>query len=218
MAENTLEIEGISQQIKKLEKMMASDPRMRENIQYAIRKVLSKVAANLRRDARSGLAMTSDLRKAYKAVRYSVYKRLLGGNVNILQRQRAGAPVTFPKQLKGLPRRGGNRWGRSARTIALESYEGMDRGFILRFLNAGTVDRAIKGYTDKGGDYHYLRSGSVSHIVRNKRGKMSSHYLGGNRGSIAARDWFGRASQDELKGIADNLQNMIDDIIDGLIV
>ena len=42
---------------------------------------------------------------------------------------------------------------RSDRTAALEGYQGADRGFILRFINAGTVDRQPR-YGNRG----YLRA------------------------------------------------------------
>ena len=175
------EIEGISEQIKQLNQLMTTNPYMRKQIQSAVRHVLAEVKKKLSADAQSGLQMQSDPRKAYKAVRYAVYKRLLGGQVNILARNKAGSPTNYQKPRKGLPKRGGNRWGRSDRTIALESYSGEDRGFILRFLNAGTVDRTIRTYTDVNGDRHVLRSGGKT--INLKR----SSWRGGNRGRIGHR-------------------------------
>ena len=203
MAAKDFEREGFEEQRKQLERMMTTDPRMRENVQTAIRKVLLKVRKALSANAQTGLQMDSDPRHAYKAVRTAVYRRILGGQVNILARKKAGKETQFRKGRKGLPKRGGNRWGRSDRTIALEGYEGMDRGFILRFLNAGATDRKIHSFTSKlDNDRHNLR-----HAVK-----------GGNRGSISPRNWFGSASQKELEGVSDELQKYIDDIIDGLVV
>ena len=217
MAVKDFEIEGFEKQKKQLERLMTTDPRMRELVQLAIRKVLTKVRKALSANAQSGLQMDSDPRHAYKAVRSAVYKRILGGNINILSRRRAGQPTNYQKPRKGLPKRGGNRWGRSDRTVNLEGYEGMDRGFILRFLNAGTFDRAINSYTDKNGHRHSLRSGNVTHLTLNKRGRVKYYFRGGNRGSIASRNWFGQASQHELMYESEQLQNLIDDIIDGLV-
>ena len=210
MAAKDFELEGFEEQRKQLERMMTTDPRMRENVQTAIRKVLLKVRKALSANAQTGLQMDSDPRHAYKAVRTAVYRRILGGQVNILARKKAGKETQFRKGRKGLPKRGGNRWGRSDRTIALEGYEGMDRGFILRFLNAGTDDRMITSFTDKNGERHTLRSGSTSNI--------KTHATGGNRGSISARNWFGSASQKELEGVSAEFQKYIDDIIDGLVL
>ena len=210
MAANTIELEGISQQMKKLERLMTTDRRMRDNIQTAIRRVLKEVRKRLSADAQQGLGMESDPRKAYKAVRYAVYKRILGGQVNILQRRKAGSPSGYQKPRKGLPKRGGNRWLRSDRTIALEGYEGMDRGFILRFLNAGTDDRKILSFTAKDGKRHSLGYGDTSGI--------RTHSRGGNRGSIKARNWFGPRSLEELQIASSNLQYIIDDIINDIFV
>lgn len=206
MADNTIEVEGIAEQIKQLEKMMTTNPRLREGIQSCVRKVLKEVQKQLSADADTGLQMKSDPRRAYKAVRYAVYKRLLGGQVNILQRRRAGQPGNYQKPRKGVTGAGGNRWRRSERTKAIEGYEGADRGFILRFLNAGTEDRMITSYTDKNGERHTLRSGGTANI--------KTHGLGGNRGSIAARNWFGQASQKELMAMSADLQSLIDKVID----
>lgn len=210
MAGNTIELEGLSQQMKNLERLMTTDTRMRENIQVAIRRVLKEVRKRLSAGAKEGLEMDSDPRKAYKAVRYAVYKRVLGGQVNILQRRKAGSPSGYQKPKKGLPKRGGNRWLRSDRTIALEGYEGMDRGFILRFLNSGTVDRMILSYTGRDNSRHTLRSGSTSNV--------KTRATGGNRGSISARNWFGSASTKELQTISSDFQNMIDDIINDIFI
>lgn len=205
MAGKAFETEGFSELQKQLNHLMTTDPGMRKALQGAIRKVLNEVRKRVSASARDGLGMRSDPRNAYKAVRTSVYRRILGGQVNILARRKAGKPGSYQKPLKGLPKRGGNRWGRSQRTKDLEGYEGKDRGFILRFLNAGTDDRTIRSYTDRGGDRHNLRSGGVQN--------RGTHALGGNRGSIAGRNWFGRRSQTELEGAAENLQALIDEIV-----
>ena len=80
------------------------------------------------------------------------------------------------------------------------SYQGKDRGFILRFLNQGTGDRAIHSMGNRA-----LQTGSVS-ILKTKS-------LGGNRGSITARNWFGGASHKELENVAGRLQEIIDKVI-----
>ena len=81
-------------------------------------------------------------------------------------------------------------------------YNGMDRGFILRFLNNGTQQRAIKrliGYRIPGG-------GSKFKWVSD-----ASKY--GNRGSIASRNWFGRESLEEFQSISHAMQTIIDEVI-----
>jgi hypothetical protein len=81
----------------------------------------------------------------------------------------------------------------------------MDRGFVLRFINAGTQDRAIRSYTDRTGQRNYLRSGGVQNI--------KTRSLGGNRGSISGRNWFGSSSHAALEKASVQMQELIDKII-----
>lgn len=203
MAQDAFTIEGYEEQMKQLKSMMSDDPTFRRRINGVIKKVLNEARKQISQQAKD--VVKNDPRSAYKAVRSAVYKRILGGQVNILQKRKAGTPTDYQKPRKGLPKRGGNRWGRSQRTKDLEGYEGMDRGFVLRFINAGTDDREIRSYTDKDGTRHDLRSGGI----RN----MKTKSIGGNRGSIAARNWFGSASQIALQQASAEMQELIDRII-----
>ena len=196
----TVTITGLSEFEAKLQKLKTDNPDFEKRLRGVIRKILGHARANLRKDAASGLQMENDPRHAYKAVRYAVYKRLFGGQVNILQSRKAGAMNLYEPPKKGLPKRGGNRVLRSKRTTDIMSYQGKDRGFILRFLNQGTGDRAIHSMGNRA-----LRTGSVS--------ILATKSLGGNRGSITARNWFGSASQRELENIAGHLQDIIDKVI-----
>ena len=63
----------------------------------------------------------------------------------------------------------------------MNSYEGADRGFILRFLNAGTSNRETRY---------------------------------GNRGSLRARQWFGRSSTFQLDAAATKVAEMIEALLD----
>ena len=203
MASKTIEIEGLDEQVKQLRRMMSEDPYFRRRVNAVIKTVLSEARREVVQHAQG--AMDSDPRHAYKAVRSAVYRRILGGNLNILQKRKAGAPGNYQKPRKGLPKRGGNRWGRSERTKQLEGYEGADRGFILRFVNAGTADRGIISYTDRTGTRHSLGSASSQDI--------KTHAFTGNRGNITARNWFGSASQKALENASYQLQEYIDQII-----
>ena len=203
MAKDAFTIEGYDEQINQLKRMMTDDPTFRRRINDVLRQVLKEARKAISDDAKE--VVKNDPRNAYKAVRSSVYKRILGGQVNILQKRKAGTPTNYRKPLKGLPKRGGNRWGRSQRTKDLEGYEGMDRGFILRFLNAGTADRGILSYTDRTGTRHSLGSASSQNI--------KTRALTGNRGSIKARNWFGGASHAALEKASLQLQELIDRII-----
>ena len=203
IARGAFTIEGYEEQVKQLKSLMTDDPGFRRRVNAVIAQVLKEARNAISQEAQS--VVENDPRGAYKAVRSAVYRRILGGQVNILQKRKAGTPTNYQKPRKGLPPRGGNRWGRSERTKQLEGYQGSDRGFVLRFLNAGTADRMITSYTDRDGTRHTLRSGRTSNI--------RTHATGGNRGSIAARNWFGSASHKALENASFQMQELIDRII-----
>lgn len=205
----TIEIQGLDERIRKFGEASTKNPVMRKRINEVIRQVLARVRRSLQSEAKTGLQMQSDPRNAYKAVRMAVYRRIFGGQVNILQSRRAGKGRLYEPPRRGTKDphgRGGNRMVRSQRTIDLMSYEGADRGFILRFLNQGTTQRNITHLTEiKRAD------GTSKFRFTSNGGKY------GNRGAIAARNWFGQRSQQELERAASNLDKMIDDIIQGIL-
>ena len=203
---DAFEVDGFVEQRKELDKLLMSNPEMEKKVQKLIRTVLSTVRRSLGQAAKENTE--SDPRKAYLAVRTSVYKRILGGNVNILQKKRAGKPGSYtPTRTLRSGQRGGNRRDRSERTMKLESYYGSDRGFILRFLNAGTQDRAID----------FLPNSSREHVHRGSQGGNLQKYgrtvNTGNRGRIGARNWFGPRSQKEMESAAETLTQYIDELI-----
>ena len=153
-------------------------------------------------------AMQSDPRQAYKAVKMAVYKRILGGNVSILQKKRAsgGGKYIATKTLR-TGQRGGNRRLRSERTMKLESYVGSDRGFVLRFLNTGTKPRGINFTSDEAREH--VHRGSQGGDLK-KYGKTINT---GNRGNIAPRNFFGNRSHMEMEQAAKNLEALIDNLL-----
>lgn len=199
---STIEITGLEERIKQYGRMSTQNPMMQKRINEAIRKVLMQVRAALQRDARSGLGMKNDPRNAYKAVRMAVYRRLFGGQVNILQSRKASNLRLYEPPRKGTsdPRgRGGNRVVRQERTTTMMSYQGKDRGFILRFLNEGAGRMDSRSIHSMGGR------------------DLVNAPKDGNRGSIAPRNWFGQRSQQEMERAAEQLDKIIDDIIQGII-
>ena len=204
---DAFEVEGFVEQRKELDRLLMSNPAMEKKVQGLIRKVLSAVKKNLGQAAKE--KMKSDPRQAYKAIRTAVYKRILGGNVNILNKRRAsisGGGYTPTRTLKS-GQRGGNRRARSERSYKLESYEGSDRGFVLRFLNAGTEERAINFLPDSRREQ--VHRGSQGGNIK-KYGKTINT---GRRGRITPRNWFGNKSQKEMETAAQNLSNFIDALI-----
>jgi hypothetical protein len=170
----------VEQQSRAFGRLMATDKETRKRIQKIIREELKDAAKRLREDAKYELK--EDPRKAFRAVKTSIYRKILGGNVSILNPRRAGAryQLVRPRKLDQNPRqRGGNRRKRSERTNAIDSYFGKDRAFILRFVNNGTNDRQTRY---------------------------------GNRGRISVSgNWFPNMGQKELELAAENLANIMEE-------
>ena len=192
-------IEGIEELDKKLEYMKTSGTGFEKRLQQVIRKVLGEVRAKMQGEAESGLGMQSDPRKAYKAVRYAVYKRILGGQVNILDPRRVQKMAYNPPRKLQPKQRGGNRMSRSDRTQDLLEYYGGSRAFVLRFLNAGTEPRYNGGRNGNTDEERFL-------FVSNHEGRRY-------RGAIGARNWFGPRSQHEIQNAAIRIQELVDRII-----
>ena len=173
----------ILEQQKVLEAALSTNPKTQKALQKLIRKALMDVRPELVSAARG--AMDSDPRGAAQGIRTSVYKKILGGNVNILNmRRKAGAPTSYepPRTLKP-HQRGGNRVPRGKRTDTVMHYGPHDRQWILRFINSGTADR----------------------MAGTRGGRLS-----GNRGNIAPRNFFRGAGDRALAQAADNLATLID--------
>ena len=113
---------GLNEWVRKFEKLRTSDPVLAQMINDEIRRMLKEVRANLVKDAKSGLQMESDPRQAIRAIRHSVYRRIFGGNVNLLDGKRKKVQSFEPGKRK---------------------YFGAERGYVLRFLNQVTKDRYI---------------------------------------------------------------------------
>ena len=197
----TIEITGLEERIKQMGEASTKNPVMRKRINEVIRQVLSKVRKSLQGEARSGLQMKNDPRNAYKAVRMAVYRRIFGGQVNILDSKKAGE-LHYYEPPRHPSVRGGNRMKQNYRTRMLMSYTGKSRGFILRFLNQGTSVRYNGGRNGRNDDER-------QRFVLHHGGRM-------HRGQITPRNWFGHRSQAEMEAAALNIDKMIDDIVMGV--
>lgn len=172
----------IEQQSRAFARLMVEDKDTRKRIRKIITEELKDATKGLRMDAKE--AMKSDPRKAARAVRYTVYKRILGGNVSILNPRRAGARYELKKVRKvehNPHMRGGNRRPVSARTRQVETYFGKDRAFILRFVSSGAGV---------------------------KTPRMTKY---GNRGTIAGNNWFQQAAPEAMGAVAESLSAIIEE-------
>ena len=202
----TIEITGIEERIKKFGEASTKNPMMRKRINEVIRAMMRDVRKRLQSDAQSGLQMKEDPRKAYKAVKMAVYRKIFGGNVSLYSPRKAGTMRFYAPPRRGTKDpfgRGGNRMKRSERTTDMMSYQGGDRWMVLQWLNNGTRER----FSGSG------RNGKTEAQYRAFVDRTGGR---GKRGSIAARNWFGPRSQAELENAAANIDKMIDDIIQGI--
>jgi hypothetical protein len=180
----------IIKQQKVLEAALSTNPKTQKVLQKLIRKALMEVRPELVSAARG--AMDSDPRGAAQGIRTSVYKKVLGGNINIFDRRsKAGSVSNYEPPRKLRPgQRGGNRVPRGTRTDTVMHYGPIDRQWILRFINSGTKDRTAG-----------TRGGRLS----------------GNRGSIAARNFFRGAGDRALTKAADNLAMLINTELEAML-
>ena len=176
-----------------LERLLTTDQTMEKAVQDIMRKVLSSARSKMTAAARQ--AMDTDPRQAYKAVRTMVYRQILGGNINILNKKKAS----------GGGGAGGSRRGRTKHTEQIMGYMGSDRGFILRFVNAGTKDRVA---THMNG--HMIRRKDIDE--RDQKTQYRSGAIG-FRGAIRARNWFANSSQAAMEEAAAQFAQQIDNLI-----
>lgn len=138
-------------QARALARLLVDNPQTRRDVKRVFAKEIAAARRRVTKDMKGNLP--NDPRQAYKAVKSAIYKRIIGGNVSDLTR-RGGVKVMGlyrkERKLDQTPhQRGGNRRPVSDRTKQLDGYLGKDRGFILRFLDAGTTGRMTR-YGNRG--------------------------------------------------------------------
>ena len=88
------EVDGLVKQREELERLLMSNPEMEKKVQGLIRKVLLQARRVISGDI--GTKIKNDPRQAYKAVKSAIYRRILGGNVSILNKRHAGTRGPVP--------------------------------------------------------------------------------------------------------------------------
>ena len=176
-----------------LEKALSTNPKTQKALQKLIREVITQA----RKDTMDAIKFDNgDPREAVRSIRRSVYKKILGANINIYNSRKAHGTNNYePPRNPSV--RGGNRMKRSTRTQQIMSYAPQDRGMILRWVNSGTQKRQALG-------------GRMG-----KRGYDSSR--GGNRGSISARNFFRNAGEPALVKAVDALATLIDTELEAML-
>lgn len=190
----TVTIEGYVENAQLLERLLTKDAEFAKAYRKLIRKALQAAKRRISNDVKFNIGIAKDPRAAYKAVKMAVYKSIFGGNVSILSKRKSSNLKTsyHPPRTLTAGQRGGNRVPMSARTLAVNSYYGADRGFILRWLEEGTQNR-IAG--TRGGKLH------------------------GNRKRIGARHEFSSNAPTEMEKaieeIAESFAEYINTVING---
>ena len=190
----------ILEQQKVLEAALSTNPKTQKALQKLIRKIIMEARAKVSSDASN--KMKNDPRGAAQAVRTSVYKKILGANINIFSSRKAHGQNNYEPPRKGVSGRGGNRRTRSGRTRQIMGYAPLDRGFILRWINDGTPGARNIEFTPND---------------RRKVDKWNKHPNTGNRGNIAARNFFRGAGERALAQAADNLATLIDTELEAML-
>lgn len=192
---------AIELNVKNIESMMTDNPELRKKLQDAIRQDVWKARQTVVRNM-SSVFKNGDPAEARRAIRHIIYEEILGANLNIYNMRRGTANWRVRQvDRKGTsdPKgRGGNRRKRNFITIRMHGYEGKARGMILRWLNNGVNDRAIK----------------FKERMSRKADKWNTHPNSGNRGSIAARNFFEPMASAALNVVSQHLAQIIEEEIE----
>ena len=180
-----VEVDGLEELYKKIERLLTSNEKLKSKVNKIIKLAVIQAREEVRAKTRADIP--NDPRKTYTAVKKAVYRKIFGGNVNILNMRSSsgGANYEPPRTLRP-GQRGGNRVPRGAATKRHLSYKGYERGYVLRFLNSGTTDRTAGS---RGGVLH------------------------GNRGSISGRNFFSSAANQAIDKAAQTIADEIDAMI-----
>lgn len=171
-----------------------------------LRECIFQELKRIRNDVSGGLKFANgDPRGTRGAVKRYVAGKYLGGVVSILDGKKSGSKNSYEAPRKLRPgQRGGNRMLRSQRTDDMLHYGPDERGFILRFVNSGTIPRYANGRNVSGRN------------MRNffKLQEEGDYY----RGSIAARNFMDRLGSPAMQKAVDNLSKMIDEEFNKLFI
>lgn len=184
-----------------LEAAMSTDPKvkkmLREFVRQSILEVRRAVAMNIK-------FANGDPRNTRQAINMSVYRKVLGGNINILNsRKKSGGKNAYhtPRAAKRFER-GGNRMARSPRTQQILDYPPFDREFIFRFVDSGTKQRFV-GFRNE-------RKNNRDRYLETRKRWAAGGGKTGNRGAIAARGFFSRYGDNAMRMAADKLAQLIE--------
>lgn len=165
-----------------LARLMVTHPDTKKRIKKMLQEEAKKVRRNISKDVHDN--MPNDPRRAYAAVKRSLYRKVLGFNVSILNPRRGVKVMSVWRPHRKLDdnpnQRGGNRRRRSDRTNQVDGYIAAFRAFVLRFNNSGTNNRETRF---------------------------------GNRGAIRTRRVFETSASFQMEGAMNDISQMIEEIM-----
>ena len=190
----------ILQEQKALEAALSTKPKT----QKALQKLVREVVLEARRKVVNSIQFDNgDPRNTRQAIRTTVYRKILGGNINILNSKKTHGKNSYRTQKTSRgKKRGGNRMARSTRTQQILDYSPFDREFIMRFVDSGTKQRFV-GFRNAMSSNHnrYLQAKDRWDAGENRTG---------NRGAIAARGFFARYGERAMEMAAERLAVLIE--------
>lgn len=171
--------------------------RLRESIFNELKEARNAIVSNIKFN-------NGDPRGTAQAVKRYTARKYLGGVISIRDGKRTGGSQSYEAPRTVYPGRGGQRGGnrmlRSQRTQDILEYPGVDRGFILRFVNSGTNPRYAVGRNGK-----WDKSGNNRTFF-----KMQEEGIG-YRGKIAPRNFFESYGTSAINTAITNLSKIIDE-------
>ena len=167
--------------------------RLRESIFQELKDARDRIAGGIN-------FANGDPRGTARSVKRYTATKYLGGIVSLTDGKKTGGKNSYNAPRKVFPgkggQRGGNRMLRSQRTEDILTTA--DRGFILRFVNSGTMPRYANGRNLTG---------------KNNRRALYKLQEEGDyfRGSIAPRNFLETLGQPSMQTAMQNLEKIIDE-------
>lgn len=172
--------DAIELQVKQIESMMTDNPELRKKLQDAIREDVWK-ARNTVVSNMTGVFANGDPAEARRAVRNIVYEKILGANLNILEMKKGTA-----------------QWKVRQIDRKVEQNPKMRGG--------NRIKRSFK--TTRMHGYEGKARGMILRWVNSGVGDRVTRY--GNRGSIAARNFFEPLAGAALNVVSQHLAQIIE--------
>ena len=187
---DTIEIDNMA----RLDRLLMTNPDTEKEVRQLVGMVLREAEKEVESAAARAMK-NGDYRNTALSVRRSIYKKVLGGNLNILpgRKGRGGNRASVPA----------SRRGRTDKTEAILNYS--DRSFILRWLEAGTNGRTVEYMNG-----HRMYRQSTLERPKGRYFRFQGSL--GARGRVTATHFFGPAAKAAIQKAADSLVEKLDEM------